>query len=312
MNDATAARRRPLILFYNNCFDDPFDLTNFSERVRNCCVFDRSLYEKADAAIFHIPDLTFGQPNLEDVARLNKADGQLWVAWSMESSVNYPALSDPSFMARFDLTMTYRRSADFWMPYCPDRSTWNEALRRPLPAKTAAAPLVMFQSAPFNKYGRAQFAGELMKEIQVDSFGRFLNNKSLPGPDHGRQTKLDTIARYKFCLSLENSIEEDYVTEKFYDPLLAGVAPVYRGAPNIDEFAPGEHCYIDASKFTSPRELAEYLHYLDKNTDAYNAYFAWRDRPLRATFESEFLASRPNPFEALVDAVERRLSKSSG
>jgi hypothetical protein len=34
--------------------------------------------------------------------------------------------------------------------------------------------------------------------------------------------------------------------------------------------------YINALDFASPKELAEYLLYLDKNVTAYNSYFKWK------------------------------------
>ena len=43
--------------------------------------------------------------------------------------------------------------------------------------------------------------------------------------------KLPLFARYKFALALENSLAHDYVTEKFYQPLLAGAVPIYLGVP---------------------------------------------------------------------------------
>ncbi len=43
--------------------------------------------------------------------------GQRWVVYSMESSVNYPALADPAFMSQFDITMGYWRTATVWAPY---------------------------------------------------------------------------------------------------------------------------------------------------------------------------------------------------
>eukprot|EP00960_Hanusia_phi_P059267 764116-Hanusia_phi.AAC.5 len=44
---------------------------------------------------------------------------------------------------------------------------------------------------------------------------------------------------------MENSFVDDYVTEKFYQALIAGSVPVYLGAPNIHEFAPSPNSFID-------------------------------------------------------------------
>lgn len=35
--------------------------------------------------------------------------------------------------------------------------------------------------------------------------------------------KVETLKRYKFSLAFENSNEEDYVTEKFFQSLVAGM-----------------------------------------------------------------------------------------
>uniref|UniRef100_A0A7N0T1S7 Fucosyltransferase n=1 Tax=Kalanchoe fedtschenkoi TaxID=63787 RepID=A0A7N0T1S7_KALFE len=45
----------------------------------------------------------------------------------------------------------------------------------------------------------------------------------------------------KFSLAFENSVEEDYVTEKFFQSLIAGSIRMFFGAPNIQEvtLAPG-------------------------------------------------------------------------
>jgi Glycosyltransferase family 10 (fucosyltransferase) C-term len=39
--------------------------------------------------------------------------------------------------------------------------------------------------------------------------------------------KLETLKRYKFSLAFENSNEEDYVTEKFFQSLVAGIIEAY-------------------------------------------------------------------------------------
>jgi hypothetical protein len=76
----------------------------------------------------------------------------------------------------------------------------------------------------------------------------------------------------------------DYVTEKFFDPLLVGSVPVYLGAPNIADFAPGENCYIDASRFDSARALASHLKAIAADEPAYAGYLRWKSEPLRTSF----------------------------
>ena len=305
---AYTSRSRPIILFYNAFFGSApnAELARLSPQDRAAFVWDRSLFADADAVVFHVPDLVFGSPNLRDVASLQRPSGQIWVAWSMESAGNYPVLNSPAFMRRFDLVMSYGRNADIWCPYYPARAMWLEALRQALPKKAEMAPVVMFQSAPFNNSHRIEYATELMKHVQVDSYGGVLKNRSLPEADRGRATKLATIARYKFCLSLENTLEIDYVTEKFFDPLLAGTVPVYRGAPNVDQFAPGKRSFIDASDFSGAAELAIYLKELARDDEAYQQYFAWREEPLLSSFEADLDALRVPVFEKLVDIVKRR------
>jgi hypothetical protein len=121
-----------------------------------------------------------------------------------------------------------------------------------------------------------------MDYLRMDSYGKCLNNSKLPD-DSGWRTKFDTIARYKLT-AFENSISTDYVTEKFFDALIAGSVPVYRGAPNIGDFAPGEDCFIDASQLSGPRELAEYLWYVDQHKARYERYLLWKTWPLDPRF----------------------------
>jgi alpha-1,3-fucosyltransferase 10 len=263
----------PLILFRTPYFGGPVPLEGVPAGLRGHFTADAARIAEADAVVFHVPDWRPSQ--LQDAP---KYPGQLWVLWSMESAINYPRMADPAFLRHFDLMVTYQRTADIWSSYLPDHARWEAALSMPQPGKTEAAPLVMFQTAIIDGCGRNAFSRALMRQIPVDSYGRVHRNRTL-GADKGRQSKLETIARYRFCLSLENSIGADYVTEKLFDPLMVGTVPVYRGAPNAVEFAP-EHSYIDAEAYGGPKGLAEYLRHLMNSPDEYEAYFAWRKRPL--------------------------------
>ena len=64
-------------------------------------------------------------------------------------------------------------------------------------------------------------------------------------------------------------------TEKFYRALETSVVPVVYSAEGIHKVAP-PHSYIDVRDFKSPKHLAEYLLYLDKNDDEYMSYFKWK------------------------------------
>lgn len=245
---------------------------------------DRRRYVQAHAVIFHIPQWKW-QPRFLFPKKL---PGQIWVALSMECETNYPRLQDPAFMRKFDVTMTYRYDSDIPVPYFSYFSSAAEflqALRQPSAPKTARVPAVAFISSRFNASGRRAYVRKLMRYLPTDSYGKFLNNAQL-GEDHGRPSKLKALAPYKFNLAFENAIAHDYITEKFFDPLLVGSVPVYLGAPNADEHAPGDHCFINVHHFANPRALADYLHHLLHDDAAYNAYFAWKDKPFRPLFVS--------------------------
>ena len=78
-----------------------------------------------------------------------------------------------------------------------------------------------------------------------------------------------------FYISFENSICDDYVSEKYWDvPLDNNLVPVIFGTNFFKELAiPGS--YIDATKFPDVHSLVKYLKYLDQNDTAYNEYFEW-------------------------------------
>jgi hypothetical protein len=268
---------------------------------------DRKRYREAQAVVFHIPEWKWKPRFLMPP----KLPGQLWVALSMECEENYPRLQDPRFMAAFDLTMTYRLDSDVPVPYisfvAPRKTI--AALRAPPPPKTAAAPVASFISSRVNRSRRREYARELMRYIAVDSYGRFLNNARLED-DRGVASKRACIARYKFTLAFENAIAPDYVTEKFFDPLLAGSVPVYLGAPNVECFAPGEHCFINAAG-KSPRQLAAELTALAQDDAAYAALHAWHSKPFRPAFEALIPRFSEHLYVRLCRAVQHKLASAS-
>ncbi len=69
---------------------------------------------------------------------------------------------------------------------------------------------------------------------------------------------------YKFYLAFENSICEEYITEKFERTLAMPVVPIALGGGPYERYYPNGS-YIDVFDFKTPKDLADYLMYLDKN-----------------------------------------------
>ena len=83
---------------------------------------------------------------------------------------------------------------------------------------------------------------------------------------------------YKFYLAFENSKCLDYITEKFFTALKAGMIPVVMGGlskKDYEKIAP-RHSYIHVDDFPSPEDLMKRLHEISKDPLLYNSYFWWR------------------------------------
>lgn len=123
---------------------------------------------------------------------------------------------------------------------------------------------------------RLQYAQELSKHIQVDIYGSCGSYKC---PRNIAHQCFDILDRdYKFYLAFENSNCKDYITEKlFVNSLSRNILPIVMGAPPEDyERSAPYRSYIHVDEFETPKELAEYLHTLDKNDELYNSYFKWK------------------------------------
>lgn len=77
-------------------------------------------------------------------------------------------------------------------------------------------------------------------------------------PPQSCENKLETIRSYRYGLCFENAQFPGYVTEKLIDCLVAGVIPLYMGAPDIGQYIPAG-CFVDLRKYSSWADLLEYL-----------------------------------------------------
>ena len=121
---------------------------------------------------------------------------------------------------------------------------------------------------------REDYVEELRKHIDVDVYG-MCGNLSCGSKKNRMPHCADEILnkKYRFYLSFENSLCQDYVTEKLkkiLEPEIK-IIPVVMGAVNYSTILPPK-TYIDVKDFQSPRHLAKYLHTVANNQTLFNEY----------------------------------------
>ncbi|KAJ7987961.1 hypothetical protein DPEC_G00318680 [Dallia pectoralis] len=116
---------------------------------------------------------------------------------------------------------------------------------------------------------RVPIFNELNKHVKIDAFGRHFGKYV--------EDKAKIVSSCKFYLAFENSIHQDYITEKLYETIRAGSVPVVLGPPrNNYEASIPKDSFIHVDDFPSLKELADWLIFLDKNETEYLKYFSWR------------------------------------
>ena len=253
------------------------------------------LLPTAQVVIFDVP---FAIRSIAQ-GKIPKYEGQTWVGWCLECEENYPWLKEQVVKELFDVWMTYHPDADVVLPYY-DADYAQRLLVSPEPKR---ADVCMFISSPVNQSHRQEYLLELMKYLPIDSYGRWQRNKDLPD-DNGYRSKLEVMKRYRFTIAFENAIGADYVTEKFYDPLLSGSVPVYLGAPNIDRYTPASSAFIDVRKYPDPKDLAEVIQDYCRDEQKYARLFDWKKQPMNPEFVRLLKEQEKHPFLRLIDMFD--------
>ncbi|NWR14654.1 FUT11 fucosyltransferase, partial [Emberiza fucata] len=289
-NDTRSNKALPILLWWSGSLFPHFP--GDTERIdcpRGSCLVTRSRrvaqHRRTKALIFYGTDFRAYE------APLPRLPHQTWALFHEESPMNNYVLSHSPGIRLFNYTATFRRESDYpltlqWLP----GTAYLRAPAVPLAEKDAwrqkgYGPVLYMQSHCDVPSDRDRYVRELMKYIQVDSYGKCLHNRELPSErlrDTSTATTEDSefmtfIARYKFHLALENAICDDYMTEKLWRPMHLGAVPVYRGSPAVRDWMPNNLSIILIDDFDSPQELAKYLDFLDKNGEEYLKYLEYKD-----------------------------------
>lgn len=301
------------ILFWRGMFGN--ESFYFGERdifagcpVSECYATHDTFYhnvEDFDAILFHGAEL-----NEEDLPA-ERSPKQYYVFVNLESPMSRPLTSE-FFENYFNATMTYRLDSDVLWPYgivrdlrnneivapradvfwdVPDNDDYDygddddedkpspstfhvkdRALTNAIAGKSKKVAWLV-SNCPANS-GRWEYVTELSRYIDVDIYGSCGRSACPYTRDCFREL---FEPDYFFYLSFENSLCQDYVTEKLYKAMRYDIVPIVYGGANYDRFAP-PNSYINVLDYDSPKDLAEYLLKLIANPEEYKKYFLWKRR----------------------------------
>jgi hypothetical protein len=75
-------------------------------------------------------------------------------------------------------------------------------------------------------------------------------------------------------------LQDDWIEPEWSQTFVAGVVPVYIGAPNIHAFSPGPRSFIHIRDFKTGQQLWDYLQSFDEgaeNAGKYSQFHRWRE-----------------------------------
>lgn len=264
------------------------------------------ILETFDAVLFNIHELWMSPlpPNY-----YRRPPSQRFVFFTQESPQTMAYFRPESFNKFFNWTMSYRRDSDIQMLYgrvhplingttlapplsSNDRSQHpnmqignqtGDRIPRPIrhshsPHKNKTKKVAWMVSHCHTFSKREKYVRKLQEHIQVDVYGGCGPFKCARNDSHWLsepECYVQLATQYKFYLSFENSICQDYVTEKLFNILQHDMVPVVLGGGDYVSIAP-PHSYIDTAWFKTPADLAAYLLYLDGHDDLYEKFFEWK------------------------------------
>ena len=263
---------RWLIVFWSTIFGKQPDIElkwNKSDCPVACQVTsDHSRACDADGFVVHARDSHMIPPT-ESVP---------WILYTQENPIYTSVMNDAKFMSRFKLLVSYRLDYDFpWpsfhMPNATPPLRFKEKTKLIMAAFSNCEPV------------RTEYMRQLMKFVQVDSYGDCLRNKHGLVERYGSRNgsnflelKTELAKQYKFTLVFFNQDCDYFVDAQLNHALNAGSIPVVMSTDKLDEFLPGNlrHSVIKVRDFRTPKDLSDYLKYLSRNETEYNKYLSWK------------------------------------
>ncbi|ELT88768.1 hypothetical protein CAPTEDRAFT_146455 [Capitella teleta] len=237
---------------------------------------DHSRLQESNALLFRARQLNF-------LTLPKRIPDQKWIFYEFEPPYKtWKRANLTQYNGLFNLTATYSFDSDIPIHEsvnCVRDTSKLQSLRDVdyTVKKRGDVLVTWFVSICSTQSKREDYVKEMQKHMPVDIYGgcgplRCGTNTPRNWKREGcLERLLHGNGSYKFYLAFENSFCDDYVSEKLWKVMNLDVVVVVMGAADYSQILP-QDSYIDVRNYATPKELADYLRYLDANDEKYNEY----------------------------------------
>uniref|UniRef100_A0A2P2HYE3 Fucosyltransferase n=2 Tax=Hirondellea gigas TaxID=1518452 RepID=A0A2P2HYE3_9CRUS len=272
------------ILYWNDAYSNKGFFFGFGQepflragcKINACyATYDRTMFdlEDIDALIWHIKSHDQTLPTV-------RSPHTFYVLWMIESSAYDFTTNILPFNDKFNWTFTTRSDSDFPHPsgiihYGPpteeEEQLAEEVSSNFAEDKTKLLATIVHECETPSQ--REVLISSIQEITPVDVYGECGTREC--SANDGEECHHRIAQDFKFYLSFESVLCNDYITEDFFQALRYDLVPVVYGLgyQNLD-LPPKSH--INVFDFGSLNELVDFLKYLDRNDTAYNEYFSWK------------------------------------
>ncbi|XP_068631632.1 alpha-(1,3)-fucosyltransferase 10 [Battus philenor] len=274
--------QNPVILWWTPNFPGTSETRYCPDNIECDIYSNRSIEDlyNIDGYLFYGSNINF------DDLPLPRIYNKIWGLYHEESPRNVEELMHEEVLNLFNFSSTFSRFSDVPYPlqylqsledvtslkYFVSTAEKNKYLKE-------ISPVIYMQTDCETSTERDAYVKELMKFVNIDSYGGCLNNKVMPTKfieDYLNNLHDDEIlrfiARYKFVIAIENGVCNDYITEKLWRAIKIGTVPIYFGSPLVRDWLPNNKSAILLEDFPSPEIMSKHISYLLNDDNLYETY----------------------------------------
>ncbi|EYB93249.1 hypothetical protein Y032_0184g975 [Ancylostoma ceylanicum] len=287
-NFNNAPRTIPLIVAWTRYFSHTLKepLLGTLKNCRYQCEFidrrEQALYNRsASAYVMHGRDL-----NVSDLPKTGPEHmNVLFLLESPHHSGSAIYRVPPNF---FNATITYRRDSRYFYPYGAfspllpndDNSSVITEEQVLTAVRRKKRGSLIFVSNCHTSSKREDIIRKLGRFTEVTVRGgcekQLLVDKSLASSSCKSEcSDNELIANHRFYIAFENSICNDYITEKFFMRASQMLVPVVMRRRYYERAGIPPRAFIALDDFRNVKEMGQYLNYLRNNDTEYMKYFEW-------------------------------------